>query len=41
MQDQNILSIEFHKALKEEEKYRKFKIDVRNQVETKVGQITK
>ena len=39
MQDGYILSIEFHKALQEVEKYRKRKADIRNQAKAKVKQI--
>ena len=41
MQDGDISPAEFHKVLKEVEKYRKLKADIRNQVKTRVGQITK
>ena len=41
MQDGDISSIEFHKVLKEVEKYRKLKADIRNLAKTKVRQITK
>ena len=41
MQDGYISSIEFHKVLKELEKYHKLKVDIRNQAKTKVRQITK
>ena len=40
-QDGFILSIEFHKVLQEVDKYRKLKVDIRNQAKTKVRQITK
>ena len=40
MQDGDISSIEFHKVLQEVEKHRKLKADTRNQVKTKVRQIT-
>ena len=36
-----ISSIEFHKVLQEADKYRKLKVDIRNQTKTKVRQITK
>ena len=41
MQDGDISPAEFHKVLQEVEKYRKVKADIRNQVKTKVRQITK
>ena len=41
MQDGDILSIEFHKALQEVEKYCKLKADIRNQAKTNARQITK
>ena len=41
MQDGDISSIQFHKALQEVEKYCKLKTDVRNQSKTKMKQITK
>ena len=41
MQDKDISSIEFHKALQEVEKYRKLKADIRNQAKAKVRYITK
>ena len=41
MQDGDISSIEFHKVLQEVEKYRKLKVDIRNQAKAKVKQITK
>ena len=41
MQDGDIPSIEFHKVLQEVEKYCNLKADIRNQVKTKVRQITK
>ena len=41
MQDRDISSIEFYKVLKEVEKYRKLKADIRNQPKAKVKQITK
>ena len=41
MQDGDIVSIEFHKVLQEVEKYRKIKVDIRNQAKTKVRQIAK
>ena len=41
MQDGDISSIEFHKVLQEVEKYRKLKVDIRNQAKTKVRQIPK
>ena len=41
IQDGGISSIEFHKVLKEVEKYRKLKTDIRNQSRTKIKQITK
>ena len=40
MQDGDISSIEFHKVLQQVEKHRKLKADTRNQVKTKVRQIT-
>ena len=41
MQDGDISPSEFHKALQEEEKYRKLKADIRNQAQAKVKKITK
>ena len=41
MQDGDISPTEFHKVLQEVEKYRKLKADIRNQVKTKVKEITK
>ena len=41
MQDGDISPTEFHKALQEKEKYRKFKADIRNQAKAKIKQITK
>ena len=41
MQDGDISPTEFHKVLKEVEKYRKLKADIRNQAKTKIKQITK
>ena len=41
MQDGDISSIEFHKVLQEVEKYRKLKVDIRNQTKAKVRQVTK
>ena len=41
MQDGDISSIEFHKVLQEVEKYRKLKVDIRNQAKAKVKQIAK
>ena len=41
MQDGDISSIEFHTVLQEVEKYRKLKVDIRNQAKAKVKQITK
>ena len=41
MQNGNISDIEFCKVLQEEEKYRKLKTNIRNQVETKARHITK
>ena len=41
MQDGDISSIEFHKALQEVEKYRKLKADIRNWAKAKIKQITK
>ena len=39
IRDGDISSMEFHKVLKEVEKYRKLKVDIRNQAQTKVRQI--
>ena len=41
MQDGDISPTEFHKVLQEVEKYRKLKVDIRNQVKVKIKQITK
>ena len=41
MQDGDISPTEFHKALQKVEKYRKLKVDIRNQAKTKIKQITK
>ena len=41
MQEGDISPTEFHKVLQEVKKYRKLKADIRNQVKTKVKQITK
>ena len=41
MQDGDISPTEFHKVLQELEKYRKLKADIRNQVRTKIKEITK
>ena len=41
MQDGDISPAEFHKVLQEVKKYHKGKADIRNQVKTKVRQITK
>ena len=41
MQDRDISPAEFHKVLQEVEKYRKLKVDIRNQAEAKIKQITK
>ena len=41
MQDGDISPTEFHKVLKEVEKYRKLKADIRNQAKAKIKQITK
>ena len=40
-QDRDISSIEFHKVLQEEGKYRKLKADIKNQAKAKAKQITK
>lgn len=41
MKDEHISSIEFHEVLENAEKYRKFKVVMRNKVKPKVNQITK
>ena len=41
MQDEDISPTEFHKVLQEVEKYCKLKADIRNQVKSKVKEITK
>ena len=41
MQDGDTSSIRFHKVLQDVEKYRKLKVDIRNQSKAKVKQITK
>ena len=41
MQDGDISPTEFHKVLREVEKYRTLKADIRNQAKAKVTQITK
>ena len=41
MQDGGIYPAEFHKVLREVEKYRKLKADIRNQAKAKVKEITK
>ena len=41
MQDVDISPTEFHKVLREVEKYHKLKADIRNQTKAKVKQITK
>ena len=41
MQDGDISPTEFHKVLQEREKYRKLKVDIRNQTKAKVKQIEK
>ena len=41
MQDGDISFTEFHKVLQEVEKYRRFKVDIRNQAKSKVKEITK
>ena len=41
MQDGDEISIEFHKALQEVEKYLKLRADIRNQAKGKVKQISK
>ena len=41
MQDGDISPTEFHKVLQEVEKYRKLKVDIRNQAKAKVKEITK
>ena len=41
MQDGEISPTEFHKVLKEREKYRKLMVNIRNRTKTKVKQIKK
>ena len=41
MQEGDISPTEFHKVLKDVEKYRKIKADIRNHTKAKVKQITK
>ena len=41
MQDGDISPTEFHKVLQEVEKYRRLKVDIRNQAKAKVKEITK
>ena len=41
MQGGDISPTEFHKVLQEVEKYRKLKVDIRNQAKAKVKEITK
>ena len=41
MQDEDVLSTEFHKVLQEAEKYHKLKADIRNWIKAKVKQIEK
>ena len=41
MQEGDISSIEFRKVLKEVEKYRKLKANIRNQAKAKTKQVTK
>ena len=41
MQDGEISPTEFHKVLREVEKYRKLKADIRNQAKAKVKEIAK
>ena len=41
VQDGDISPTEFHKVLQEREKYRKLKVDIRNQTKAKVKQIEK
>ena len=41
MQDGDISPTEFHKVSQEVEKYRKLKVDIRNQAKAKIKQITK
>ena len=41
LQDGNISPTEFHRILQEKEKYRKFKVDINNQVMAKLKKIMK
>ena len=41
MQDGDISPTEFHKVLQEVEKYRKLKVDIKNEAKAKVKEITK
>ena len=41
MQDGDISPTEFHEVLQEVEKYRKLKVDIRNQARTKIKEIAK